>query len=176
MKKSSTFLNLISIVLIVLVVLGVVFYLNPWRTNVETLGAELAAKDAEVASLTARVTELESLREELGSSGVTEEKLLLQVPEGVNQDDLLTDLYDLATEAEITLNGVSFSTTEGEDGAGVVVMSASFDGDYEDLIDFLEAVESSVRKIVVTSISVQLSEDAETPHASFGLAMEAYYQ
>ncbi|MBU1019023.1 MAG: type 4a pilus biogenesis protein PilO [Patescibacteria group bacterium] len=175
MKKSSTFLNLLSVVLLVAVVLGFVFYVNPLSQDVESLNADLEGKTAEVEDLIARVAELEGLSEELGASGVTEERLLLQVPEGESQDELLSDLADLAAEAGVDLNGVNFSNVEG-DNSGVINMSASFDGNYEDLIIFLEALEGNTRKIKVNSISVQLSEEGSGAHASFGLTMEAYYQ
>lgn len=175
MKKSSTFLNLLSVVLLIVVVLGMVFYVNPLRGEVDELDGELDGKQTEIMDLTDRVAELEAIQEELGASGVTEEKLVLQVPEGLHQEELLTDLTDLASEAGIELNGVSFSTVEGDESS-VVNMSASFDGDYEDLIGFLEAVEDNMREIRVKTISVQLTEEGSVAHASFGLTMEAYYQ
>ena len=175
MKKSSTFLNLISVILLAATVVMVVFFVNPMQTEVDSLKLQLDEKDTQVADLTAQVADLEMMREELGSSGVSEEKLLLQVPDGLGQDQLIDDLSDLAEEAGVELHGMSFSTVEG-DQTGSVSISSSFDGDYEDLIGFLETVEDNSRKIRIRSINVQLSEEASVPHASFSLLMEAYYQ
>ncbi len=175
MKKSSSFLNFISVLLLVGAIAGMVFYVNPMRSNLDSLEEDLVEKEAEVADLTSRVVELEALRDELGSSGVSEAKLLLQVPEGAEQDELVTGLAELSEEAGIDLHGMSFSNIEG-DTNGVVTIAASFDGDYEDLVSFLESVESSSRKIKVKSIAVQLSEEGGVAHASFSLLMEAYYQ
>ncbi|EKD47747.1 MAG: hypothetical protein ACD_65C00308G0001 [uncultured bacterium] len=173
--KKSNFLNLLSVIFLTAIVLGVVFLVNPMRTQIDQLDSDLDLKNFEVDSLTARVAELETLQEELATSGTTEEKLLQEVPVGFNQDELLTDLSDLSDEAGIVLNSVGFSVSEGEEN-GVVTISASFDGDYEDLIGFLETIEDNTRKLKVKTISVQLSEEGSTPHVSFGLAMEAYYQ
>ncbi|MFA6528427.1 MAG: type 4a pilus biogenesis protein PilO [Candidatus Gracilibacteria bacterium] len=175
MRKSSTVLNLISMILLLVVIIGAVFYINPMKEQVTALSTELASKDTEVAELSARIAELETLRDEIGESGATEGKLLLQVPEGMDQSGIINDLNDLAIQAGIALNGMSFSAVDG-DTSSVLGVSASFDGDYDDLINFLETVEDNTRKIRVKSISVQLSEKDTVPHASFSLLMECYYQ
>ena len=173
--KKSNFLNFLSVIFLIVIVLGVVFFVNPMKLEMDQLNTDLDLKTLEVSTLEARVLELESLQEELSASGTTEEKLLEQVPVGMNQDELLTNLSDLADESGITLNGVSFSPTEGDE-SNIVSISASFDGDYEDLIGFLETVEDNTRTFYVKTISVQLSEEGSTAHASFGLVLDAYYQ
>lgn len=175
MRKSSTFLNLLSVVLLLIVIIAVVFYVNPMKEEASALSTQLVSKETSVSELMARVVELETLRDEIGESGATEGKLLLQVPSGMDQSGVIDDLNDLAVEAGVVLNGMSFSAIEGGE-SGVLGVSASFDGDYEDLITFLQAVEDNTRKIRVKSISVQLSEEDSVPHASFGLLMECYYQ
>ncbi len=175
MKKSSTFLNLLSVLLLAVTVVAVVFFVNPMQAEVDELQVQLDEKETQLADLTEQVADLEAMREELGSSGVSEEKLLIQVPDGLEQDQLISDLSDLAEEAGIELHGMSFSTIEGDE-TGSVSISSSFDGDYEDLIGFLEAVEDNSRKIRIRSVNVQLSEEGSVPHASFSLLMEAYYQ
>ncbi len=175
MKKSSTLLNLIAVILLAVTVVGVLFFVNPMQVELDDLQAELDEKETTVTELTDQVAELEAMRDELGTSGVSEEKLLLQVPDDVDQSGLITDLSELAEEAGVELHGMSFSMVEGAE-SGVISVSASFDGDYEDLVSFLETVEDNTRKITVDSISVQLSEESSVAHASFGLLMEAYYQ
>ncbi|HAU40293.1 MAG: Tfp pilus assembly protein PilO [Candidatus Peregrinibacteria bacterium GW2011_GWF2_43_17] len=176
MKRTSTALNLMSVVLLLAVVLGLLFFVNPMRAEIGLMEVNLAEKELQVSELSAKVAELEAIKEEVGSSGISEDKLLTQVPEGISQDELIVDLSELSTTAGIELHGMSFSTVESEDGAGAVSISASFDGDYEDLIGFLQAVEDSSRKIKVKSINVQLSSEDDVAKASFSLLMEAYYQ
>ncbi len=175
MRKTSTFMNLLSVILLLIVIVAAVFYINPMKQDVSALAIQLESKEAQVSELMARVVELETLRDEIGKSGATEGKLLLQVPSGMDQSGIIADLNDLAAEAGVALNGMSFSAVEGEE-SGVLWISASFDGDYEDLITFLQAVEDNPRKIRVKAISVQLSEEDAVAHASFSLLMEAYYQ
>lgn len=165
-----------SVVLLLAVVLGLLFFVNPMRAEIGLMEVNLAEKELQVSELSAKVAELEAIKEEVGSSGISEDKLLTQVPEGISQDELIVDLSELSTTAGIELHGMSFSTVESEDGAGAVSISASFDGDYEDLIGFLQAVEDSSRKIKVKSINVQLSSEDDVAKASFSLLMEAYYQ
>ena len=165
-----------SVVLLLAVVLGLLFFVNPMRAEIGLMEVNLAEKELQVSELSAKVAELEAIKEEVCSSGISEDKLLTQVPEGISQDELIVDLSELSTTAGIELHGMSFSTVESEDGAGAVSISASFDGDYEDLIGFLQAVEDSSRKIKVKSINVQLSSEDDVAKASFSLLMEAYYQ
>jgi len=175
MKKSSTFLNLLAVLFLVVTVVSVVSFINPMQAEVDSLQVQLDEKETQVVDLTSQIATLEVMRDELGSSGVSEEKLLLQVPYGVEQDQLIKDLSDLASEAGIELHGMSFSALEG-DSTGSITISASFDGDYEDLIGFLDAVESNSRKLRVRSINVQLTDENSVAHANFSLLMEAYYQ
>jgi len=176
MKRTSTALNLLSVILLFAVVIGLLFFVNPTRTQIGLLEANLAEKELQVSDLQARVTELEAIQSEVGSSGISEDKLLTQVPEGMAQDELIVDLSELSTTAGIALHGMSFSTVQSAEGAGVISVSASFDGDYEDLIGFLQAIEDSSRKIKVKSINVQLSSEDDVAKANFSLLMEAYYQ
>lgn len=175
MKKSSTFLNLLSVLLLAAAVVAVIFFVNPMQSEVDDMKLQLDEKEAELADLTSQVAALEAMREELGSSGVSEEKLLLQVPEGVDQDQLISDMADLASEAGIDLHGMSFSAITG-DQTGAIAISASFDGNYQDLIGFLESIEKNGRKLRVRSINVQLFEESSVARANFSLLIEAYYQ
>jgi len=175
MKKSSTLLNLLSVLLLAAAVVAVIFFVNPMQSEVDDMKLQLDEKEAELADLTSQVAALEAMREELGSSGVSEEKLLLQVPEGVDQDQLIADMADLASEAGVDLHGMSFSAIEG-DQTGAVAISASFDGNYQDLIGFLESIEKNGRKLRVRSINVQLFEESSVARANFSLLIEAYYQ
>ncbi len=175
MKKTSTFLSLLSVVLLLAVVLGVLFFINPMQAQIDDLSASLQTKETEVADLSAKIADLTAMQDELGVSGVSQEKLLLSVPEGAEQDELIKDLSGVANSAGVDLHGMSFSMIEG-DVSGVITISASFDGDYEDLMGFLEELEGNTRKINVKSISVQLSEEDAVAKASFSLLMEAYYQ
>lgn len=176
MKRTSTTLNLLSVALLLAVVLGLLFFVNPMRTEIGLLETNLTEKELQVDDLSAKVAELEAIREEVGSSGISEDKLLTQVPEGVSQDELIVDLSEVSIAAGIELHGMSFSIVENEEGVGVITVSASFDGDYEDLIGFLQAIEDSARKIKVKSINVQLSSEDDVAKANFSLLMEAYYQ
>lgn len=175
MKKSSTLLNLLSVLLLAVAVVAVIFFVNPMQVDVDDMRLQLAEKEAELVSLTSQVADLEAMKDELGSSGVSEEKLLLQVPEGASQDQLIDDMAALASEAGVDLHGMSFSDTLG-DQTGAIAISASFDGDYQDLIGFLESVEKNGRKLRVRSINVQLSEESAVARANFSLLIEAYYQ
>ncbi|PIP66563.1 hypothetical protein COW94_01140 [Candidatus Peregrinibacteria bacterium CG22_combo_CG10-13_8_21_14_all_44_10] len=70
---------------------------------------------------------------------------------------------------------MSFSAIEG-DQTGAIAISASFDGNYQDLIGFLESIEKNGRKLRVRSINVQLFEESSVARANFSLLIEAYYQ
>lgn len=174
--RKSIFPSILSVVLVIALILGVVFWLNPLRSEIAGLKAERDEAKENLEEQKASLTGLKVIQEELPISEAEQESLERAVPTEADQDSLITDLSETADEAGISLNSINFNLGEKEDFKTVNI-SANFSGNYEDLLNFLTALEQNERKIQVKSISVQLGEtNASGQEVSFNLNMEAYYQ
>lgn len=165
--------QLISILLLLLIVLGSVFFVVPLRDNIAELRADKAT-DAEVlVLLQTEYDSLNALSEEISKSEATQEALKKAVPAGVDQDDLILELVDIAESAGFEARVMSFSLRTDKDYGNAVGVSMSLAGDYDDLIEFLQLIEGADRLMQVDSISVQLTS---TSTITFSVSLEAYYQ
>lgn len=176
MARSSSRLTATGLVLIALL-LGVLV-VQPLQDEVEALSVVLTEKQTEFDALQAEIASFTELEATLPQAKSERERLLAAVPEGLNQDELVSDLDGLAQEVGIALNSISFALQPSETlGANTVGVSANFTGEYNDLQALLQALETNERLFKVESIGVQLGDVTEAGYTmTFTVALMAYYQ
>lgn len=171
---------LIGVFLIVLAIAGYSFYTRPLANFNNEIQADISSKSAEVETLEAQVETLKKAKEEFNlSSEVERIESLKAIPLELNQDEVIDDLTEIAENYDITLHSISFGKGQvSEQGVGSLRISASFEGNYLDLTDFLEGLEQNARLFIVDSISVQVSqaEISNIERANFSLTIEAFFQ
>lgn len=104
---------------------------------------------------------------------------LAAVPKGLNQDEVIRNLIEVADNYDIDLNAINFARANTNfDGVGLLKINASFEGNYSDLIDFLSGLEDSERLFKVNSINVQIADTSISglSRANFSLAIDTFYQ
>lgn len=163
--------------LLVALIVGM-FVLSPLREKGDLLSRDLATAQANLQTLQAEVNRLQTLEAKLPLADTERQKLLLAVPVGLDQDQLILDLKKIGEEAEVSLNAMSFSLQPERYDAETVSVVANFTGRYEELMALLTALENNPRLFRVNSIGVQLSEgDGDgVPLMNFSVTLEAYYQ
>lgn len=169
---------LIAFLLIVLVVVGAVYGIQPLKSRDEALKTQKTDLSLRNEQLKAEVVTLEAAKKELeGLTEVRKAELFGAIPLKLAQDQLLTDLNRLGKDHNMSLQNVSFGLGEAVSGLKKVTMNANFIGIYADLVEFLKALEENPRKMVVRSISVQVSKGEKSPASvNFSLQVEAFYQ
>ncbi|HMR00811.1 MAG TPA: type 4a pilus biogenesis protein PilO, partial [Candidatus Gracilibacteria bacterium] len=177
MNKSG--LSVISLILFILAFAGAWFYVKPeW----ETVSAMQQTRDSlreERDSTNAQLVQLQQLQQELSTaSEVSQETSLAAIPETFNQDELLRELSALALSEDMVLNSLNFSIPEVSGGAEIASaqLNLNVTGSQSNLIDFLRAIETSSRKMLVRSITVQLGESVLGGRVNFNLSVETYFQ
>lgn len=194
--------GIIAAILIIAVVATGIFFINPLRDQIIELKEAKGEKSVQLAELEEEYKKLKKIAENLPTEKVAQRKLLYAIPETLNQDLLIKSIKKIAEKNEIFFSSISFSIAKDSnlgEGISAVRISATFKGSYDDLINFLEAIEESRREIVVKSINVQIEEPEKTEevleeteaievleetektkeeelYASFSLNMEAYFQ
>lgn len=165
--------QLISILLLMLIVIGSVFFVLPLRDNIAELKVEKVTANESLLALQTEYDELNALSEEISKSEATQEALKKAVPAGMQQDELILELVDMAEKAGFNAKVLSFSKREDQTYGSALGISLSLTGDYEKLIAYLQLIEGAERLFDVSSITVQRTS---TSAITFGLNLEAYYQ
>jgi len=171
--KNNSFSQLVSIVLLFLIILGSVIFVLPMRDTIAALQVTEDSLSGELATLETNYEELKTLSEEVATSETTRNSLKAAVPAGYDQDALLLELTTLTDEIGFKLNAVNFSDTVSPEYGNTIEVSANFTGSYEDLVAFLQAIESADRLMRVTTMSVQRTSSSAV---AFNVNIEVYYQ
>jgi len=173
-------LSLIGLVLMIGSVAMYAFYIRPLWDGYDQLKADVTSKQERISELKAQINSFKSAEEKMDvTTDVQKLKFLNSIPVGLNQDKVIEDLVKIAEGHDIELRSVSFGLTEGyRENIGALRINASFEGDYADLINFLQGIEENPRLFKVTSINVQVSqfEDVDIKKVTFSLAVDAFYQ
>lgn len=170
MKNSQS--QLLSVVLLLILVLGGIFFVNPLRESVAEMKVD---RDDSVSRLAQSQLSLESMKllaEEVSAESAKAD-LLDAVPVGNAQDELILEMESIAKKAGFDLNAVNF--TEGSDAeyGQKVIVAANLAGSYDDLVEFLQRVENADRLMTVDSMTVQLTS---TDSVVFNVSLSAYHQ
>lgn len=156
------------------------FLLRPMQADYTEMSSVLSSKEESASKLRAEIAAYQNAEKSMDIGTEIQKKTLLNfIPVGVNQDAVIEDLIKIGKANGIVLHSVSFGLADKVyEGVGALKISASFEGNYADLIHFLKGVEENSRLLKVTSINVQVNyiEDLDLKHVTFSLTMDAYYQ
>jgi len=179
-KKTSNKGPVLGILFIVAALAGYVFYTSNLAEEVSADKISLQEKNVELVSLQENVDALKNAEENLElDTEVKRLDVLKSIPTQLDQDEVIRDVIEISEENQIELKSISFGKgTSGREGIGTLRVNASFEGDYNDLINFLEGIEKNARVFDVDNISVQINEldIASLKRVNFSLSMQAFYQ
>jgi type IV pilus assembly protein PilO len=180
--------NVILLGVLGLVVLIVAFYLLLLGPLLENLGQQADARDqrqATLAELRAEVARLEEVRR---SSPELQRQLLelnKRIPTQPEVETLVVQIEDIAQAAGVTQTQIVRGDPAPPGGGGdftVQPITMSFEGTYEELLEFLRLADDLVRLMTVSNVAYQVTEEGTTaaPDVEQNLVVEidaeVYYQ
>ncbi len=171
MSKYSS--QLVSILLLILIIAGSVFFVLPMRENIASLKEEKSVADENLLTLQSQYDELNALSQEIAKSKSIQETLQKAVPVGIKQDELILELTDMAESLDFEVKVLSFSMRRDATYGNVISLSMSLNGTSDALIEYLQMLEAADRLLNVTSISIQQNN---TESITFGVNLDVYYQ
>jgi|GEM_PF-888862 len=182
-SKGEKIRKILSAVGALLIVLSVAFYFiftTQLKEKFDVAKAEVTVKEAKLTELNGEIGKYQEAQKKMGvETEVQKVALVNSIPVGLNQDKVIEDLYKIAKANEIDLKSLSFGVSEGVYSAvGALRINSSFEGNYSDLINFLEGIEDNLRLFKVSSVNVQINEgeEGESKRVTFSLTIDAYYQ
>lgn len=159
MERSNRNILILGILILVLVVVGYYFFfLGPLLGSLDERAQERSAKEAQLASLRQEVAELEAIRR---NAPETERQLLelaKRVPTQPEIPTLLVQIEDVADTSGVTQLSIQPGTPGPPPGGGdysVVPVTMSFEGTYEQLVDFLRRTGQLARLVTVNGVTYE---------------------
>lgn len=171
--NNQSALTLIAVVLLVIAVVGIFVFILPQKDQLEEVKANLASEQTELNKINAEIVKFNQLEESFTGGEVTKKDVLNLVPENVEQAEVINIFAELTDEFGLSFNSVSFnSSTSPDENASVLNITTNLTGKHQDLIDFLEALETNSRKFKVKTMSVQTLENRLE---NMSLNIESYF-
>ena len=172
--------SLIGVLLIVLAIAGFVFLIRPVSDQLNTVQADVTIKNSKLDGLKTQLDTLNKSEQDLQlTSEVQRQESLKAIPVGMNEDQVIKDVIQIAKQNTVSLNSISFAQGSGtKEGIGSLRISSTFEGNYQDLTNFLQGLEQNGRIFRVDSINVQINklEISDVERASFSLSIDTYFQ
>lgn len=174
--KSTMF----GVLLIVAAILLYAFLASPVADKVDAAKVVLASGSMELTGLQKKAADLDAAQKTLDlTNEVQKIDSLKAVPDKMYEDQVITDVVNIAEHNTVKLKSISFAKGSGpKEKIGSLRISASFEGNYSDLTNFLRGLEQNARIFKVDSISVQLSklEISDTERVNFSLSIQTFFQ
>ncbi len=180
--------NVILLGVLGLVVLVVAFYfllLGPLLENLDQQADARDQRQATLAELQAEVARLEEVRR---NSPELQRQLLelnKRIPTQPEVETLVVQIEDIAQTAGVTQTQILRGDPVPPEGGGdftVQPITMSFEGTYEELLEFLRLADDLVRLMAVNNVAYQVAEEGTTaaPDVEQNLVVEidaeVYYQ
>lgn len=180
--------NVILLGVLGLVLLVVAFYfllLGPLLGSLDEQAAARDQRQATLAELQAEVARLEEVRR---SSPELQRQLLelnKRIPTQPEVETLVVQIEDIAQTAGVTQTQIVRGDPAPPEGGGdftVQPITMSFEGTYEELLEFLRLADDLVRLMAVNNVTYEVAEEGTTaaPDVEQNLAVEieaeVYYQ
>ena len=178
-KKQSSGKSLVGVLLILVSVGVYVFWISPMKANLAVTKTDISSQEALKGILQEKIDFMEKAKSELGlDSEVKRSETLKAIPTEMLQDEVIRDLIKILDKHDVELNSIGFGNSGSEfENIGVLRVTASFDGSYSDLEDFLRSVETNPRIFQVETISVQVDDLATGfKRVGFSLSINVFYQ
>jgi Tfp pilus assembly protein PilO len=140
-------------------------YLSPWVPSRAEAAARVNSERVQLEILRERVNRLQQLQAHLGRSRQQADELVQSSmrPEGTVFSDVLTEFNRMAQRTRVRASNIAFQPSkETQAGLRQIGITANLEGQYSDVIEFLNAVERSPIFFIVNEIS--LSEGAGESH------------
>jgi type IV pilus assembly protein PilO len=180
--------NVILLGVLGLVVLVVAFYFLLLGPLLENLDQEADARDqrqATLAELQAEVARLEEVRRDSPELQRQLLELNKRIPTQPEVETLVVQIEDIAETAGVTQTQIVRGDPGPPEGGGdftVQPITMSFEGTYEELLEFLRLADDLVRLMAVNNVAYQVAEEGTTaaPDVEQNLVVEidaeVYYQ
>ncbi|MFC1600283.1 hypothetical protein ACFL3T_04615, partial [Patescibacteria group bacterium] len=149
-SNNQSTLTIIAVILLVIAIVAIFLFVLPLKDQLETVKADLTSEQTELNKLNAEIVKFNKLEDSFTGGEVTKNDVLNLVPENIEQAEVINTFSDLTDEHGLSFNSISFNASSSVDeNSNVLNITTNLTGKHENLIDFLEALETNSRKFRV---------------------------
>lgn len=160
MNKKDASLLLPAITLIVAIA-GFLYSYNVLMPSVAENMTKIEAYDADIAKAQSKLDSIASANKSMAKLSDLVNSLLVAVPDSVDSPNLITEIESIAAQNQVALPSLAPPTeisTSTDTGEGLIV-NLSISGSYANILNFVNALENSIRFSKITSLTFSASED-----------------
>lgn len=181
MKKNN--LSSLNVVAILLTVLLLILSWKLIAPSYSSNSKALKSLETEITNAQAKLDSLDKTRNDLSSIESTYDMISVAVPDGSDEPNLITELEAIAIKSGIVLPSISISSNNlenanyGSEGtvsieSGIPIdISLSVTGNFDQLNEFVSALEKSVKFLNITDLNYAFFEESGL---SLSLNIKAY--
>jgi len=162
-NSEKVLLSLLGIVLVVY--LSMRFILTPQVEKVSSLKAEIVELDNKIVDMDNTIKKEDSIKKEWEMLKREREEILKNYFPVLDQSQIIYLLNDLIKDDRVDVSQLSFSNpateTMGEMDVQNMGIDIPYSGSYAGTVDIIKAIESSPRRIVVDSLSMDSGSESE---------------
>jgi len=162
--KKSQLPVLAGVMTALLVAIGYTYWISPLWDQVRSSSLELAKTES---TLEARSQELNALKKFKTFLSNEDKKVALigdVLPAKENMDDVLVQIENLAVDNKMFVNSISVGAESKEpeiQGVDQVKVLMQLDGEYPDLMSFVNQMQKSTRLFMIDKLSIAANVDSE---------------
>jgi|GEM_PF-3513949 len=162
--KKSQVPVLVGVLTALLVAVGYTYWLSPMWDQVRSSSLNLARTESTLEAKNEELNSLKKFKTFLANEEDKVEKMNEVLPPKENLDDVLVQIETLAVDSKMFINSVSVSADIKDPeikGVDQVKVMLQLDGEYPDLLDFVEQVQGSTRLFMIDKMSIAANVDSE---------------
>ena len=156
---------LVGVLTALLIAVGYTYWLSPMWDQVRSSSLDVAKTESTLEAKNEELNSLKKFKTFMANEGEDRVKKMDEVlPPKENMDDVLVQLENLAVDNKMFVNSVSVSSDSKDPeivGVDQVKVMIQLDGEYPDLLDFVNQVQKSTRLFMIDKMSIASNVDSD---------------
>ena len=167
-KIKGNSVGAISVLMLLVTVIGLIYYTWPKVAELKQAKADLAQAEADVTAGKEYIAKVQSAARKITEIAPQIELLNIAMPKAPDVPEALVQINDIVNANSLTITGLTPSVSED----GNVNFTLTVTGDYPKLKQSLADIENNLRPLKVVNISVNVNKDSESQAETFGGSYE----
>ncbi len=149
---------LFSFFLVIAMIAVGYFVINPYVNDVKSLNTKIDAKGTENQELEAKLASLQKLKKEFEENADTTKMLDLALPDNDMLAEVIESIRAIGEDSVVKITSIKQNQTKNSESTDIVI---SFESSYSSFKMFLDDVESNVRFVTPTKITLNETKNSE---------------
>lgn len=146
---------------------------NVLITPIKQNMAQISALDQDISKANEKLDSIAAADKSMSELSDLVNNLLIAVPDNVNSPDLITEIETIANQNQVQLPSLSPPTSiavaSGSASASGYVTNLSIIGSYQNISNFINSLETSIRYSRINNLSISSADEGLTASINFSV-------